>query len=134
MGTLHVAPATSYGVAIELSVWLFFDPAPASIKQRVDQKVCAVITRTPTQQTRRHDQQLGMQRSCLLSCQVQHFKDQDSKVRDACAEAMGVIAAEAFPADESGTDGSLNPLGVFFRPLFEAMGEQSRCNRLVLAQ
>jgi hypothetical protein len=71
-----------------------------------------------------------MQRSCVFSCQVQHFKDQDSKVRDACAEAMGVIAAEAFPADESGTDGSLNPLGVFFRPLFEAMGEQNRCHRL----
>lgn len=49
-------------------------------------------------------------------------------MRDACAEAMGVIAAEAFPANGATVDGSspLNPLGTFFRPLFEAMGEQNR--------
>ncbi|GAQ80762.1 ARM repeat superfamily protein [Klebsormidium nitens] len=82
-----------------------------------------------------HGRTIAPHLSKMIANVVQHFKDQDSKVRDACAETMGVIAAEAFPANGAAADGSspLNPLGAFFRPLFEAMSEQNRNIQLTAA-
>ncbi|KAE8733566.1 Microtubule-associated protein TORTIFOLIA1 [Hibiscus syriacus] len=52
---------------------------------------------------------------------VKRLKDADSGVRDACCESIGALSAQ-YLKGESGGD----TVGLFVKPLFEAMGEQDK--------
>ncbi|GLJ31123.1 hypothetical protein SUGI_0623200 [Cryptomeria japonica] len=53
---------------------------------------------------------------------VKRLKDPDSSVRDACHATMGVLAAHYLHANGAGS----SLVSVFVKPLFEAMGEQTK--------
>ncbi|CAN0899970.1 Microtubule-associated protein TORTIFOLIA1 [Linum grandiflorum] len=57
---------------------------------------------------------------------VKRLKDSDSGVRDACRDAIGVLSG--LYLREGGGDGNAggSMVGLFVRPLFEAMGEQNK--------
>lgn len=52
---------------------------------------------------------------------VKRLKDSDSAVKDACRDAIGALSAQFL---KGGGDGSV--VGLFVKPLFEAMGEQNK--------
>ncbi|CAK9872628.1 unnamed protein product [Sphagnum jensenii] len=57
---------------------------------------------------------------------VRRLKDPDSNIRDACVDAMGILASQiggGGGAEATGAGGSIN---VFVKPLLEALGEQNR--------
>ncbi len=58
---------------------------------------------------------------------VRRLKDPDSNIRDACVDAMGILASQigggGGGAEATGAGGSIN---IFVKPLLEALGEQNR--------
>ncbi|KAF9672971.1 hypothetical protein SADUNF_Sadunf11G0099800 [Salix dunnii] len=64
----------------------------------------------------------------IISCIVKRLKDSDSSVRDACRDAIGVLSGLYLKGNGSGGDsnGAGPVVGLFVRPLFEAMGEQNK--------
>ncbi|KAJ6724302.1 MICROTUBULE-ASSOCIATED PROTEIN TORTIFOLIA1 [Salix viminalis] len=64
----------------------------------------------------------------IISCIVKRLKDSDSSVRDACRDAIGVLSGLYLKGNGSGGDsnGPGPVVGLFVRPLFEAMGEQNK--------
>ncbi|KAH8494568.1 hypothetical protein H0E87_021099 [Populus deltoides] len=64
----------------------------------------------------------------IISCIVKRLKDSDSSVRDACRDAIGVLSGLYLKGNGSCGDGNgAGPMvGLFVRPLFEAMGEQNK--------
>ncbi|KAG6790606.1 hypothetical protein POTOM_006764 [Populus tomentosa] len=74
----------------------------------------------------------------IISCIVKRLKDSDSSVRDACREAIGVLSGLYLKGNGGGGEGGgggdgngngngAGPMvGLFVRPLFEAMGEQNK--------
>lgn len=61
---------------------------------------------------------------------VRRLKDPDSAARDACRNAVGALAALYLRGENNGdgvSGAGVGPLvGVFVKPLFEAMGEQNK--------
>eukprot|EP00249_Psilotum_nudum_P010806 c22779_g1_i1 orf=2-2581(-) len=67
---------------------------------------------------------------------VRRLRDSDSSIRDACVETMGTLASKVAPpalsvgaygGAENGVAAAFaGPLGVFFKPLFDALNEQNR--------
>jgi hypothetical protein len=64
----------------------------------------------------------------IISCIVKRLKDSDSSVRDACRDAIGVLSGLYLKGNgSSGDSNGAGPMvGLFVRPLFEAMGEQNK--------
>uniref|UniRef100_A0A2K1YJX2 TOG domain-containing protein n=1 Tax=Populus trichocarpa TaxID=3694 RepID=A0A2K1YJX2_POPTR len=64
----------------------------------------------------------------IISCIVKRLKDSDSSVRDACRDAIGVLSGLYLKGNGScGDSNGAGPMvGLFVRPLFEAMGEQNK--------
>jgi len=56
---------------------------------------------------------------------VRRLKDADSAVRDACRDTVGALAAQYLKGDGGG-GGVGTVVGLFVKPLFEAMGEQNK--------
>ncbi|KAI3974437.1 hypothetical protein MKX01_017930 [Papaver californicum] len=69
-----------------------------------------------------HDGLLGPHVGKMMSSIVKRLKDPDSVVRDACVEAVGVLASK-MSNYEGENDGSFVLL---VKPLFEALGEQNK--------
>ncbi|KAH9331209.1 hypothetical protein KI387_003317 [Taxus chinensis] len=63
-----------------------------------------------------HGDVLSPHLSKMVANIVRRLKDPDSNVRDACVEAIGVMASKI----------TTPSVGVFIRPLFESLGEQNR--------
>ncbi|KAG5413284.1 hypothetical protein IGI04_000851 [Brassica rapa subsp. trilocularis] len=59
----------------------------------------------------------------MVSSVVKRLKDQDSVVRDACIETMGVLASKMSCYE----DGSYGVFVSLVKPLFEAIGDQNKC-------
>ncbi|XP_020222289.1 microtubule-associated protein TORTIFOLIA1 [Cajanus cajan] len=57
---------------------------------------------------------------------VRRLKDADSAVRDACRDTVGALAAQYLKADAAAAGGVGTVVGLFVKPLFEAMGEQNK--------
>ncbi|KAG5255161.1 microtubule-associated protein [Salix suchowensis] len=75
----------------------------------------------------------------IISCVVKRLKDSDSSVRDACRDAIGVLSGLYLKGNGGGGEGgggggggggdgncAAPMVGLFVRPLFEAMGEQNK--------
>eukprot|EP00899_Mesostigma_viride_P028595 jgi/Mesvir1/8920/Mv14205-RA.1 len=61
----------------------------------------------------------------VVAAIARRFKDPDTAVREACAEAMGTLAQCVEPPPvPAGSSGTL--MGVFFKPLFDALNEQNQ--------
>lgn len=75
-----------------------------------------------------HEDLLAPHLSKMITNIVRRLRDPDSSIRDACVETMGTLAAKVFPTSSSGEGGAAfaGPLGVFAKPLFDAMSEQNR--------
>ncbi|KAI3964863.1 hypothetical protein MKW92_034857 [Papaver armeniacum] len=69
-----------------------------------------------------HDGLLGPHVAKMMSSIVKRLRDPDSVVRDACVEAVGVLASKLSNYEEE-NDGSFVLL---VKPLFEALGEQNK--------
>ncbi|KAL4325806.1 hypothetical protein GQ457_11G012840 [Hibiscus cannabinus] len=52
---------------------------------------------------------------------VKRLKDADSGVRDACRDSIGALSAQYLKGESGG-----NMVGLFVKPLFDAMGEQNK--------
>ncbi|XP_050367515.1 microtubule-associated protein TORTIFOLIA1-like isoform X2 [Argentina anserina] len=57
---------------------------------------------------------------------VKRLKDADSGVRDACRDAIGALAAQYLKGGGGGGENVGSVVGLFVKPLFEAMGEQNK--------
>lgn len=83
-----------------------------------------------------HDSLLAPHLPKIVNNIVKRLRDPDSSIRDACVDTMGTLAANVFPMAYSSTTvgGGENaasaifagPLGVFAKPLFDALSEQDR--------
>lgn len=65
----------------------------------------------------------------IISHIVKRLKDTDSASRDACRDSIGSIAALYLRGENNGNNGSNGNgslVGLFVKPLFEAMGEQNK--------
>ncbi|CAA7048434.1 unnamed protein product [Microthlaspi erraticum] len=60
----------------------------------------------------------------IISHIVKRLKDADNGVRDACRDAIGSLSAQFLSETEEGNGSSL--VGLFAKPLFEAMAEQNK--------
>ncbi|CAJ1964517.1 unnamed protein product [Sphenostylis stenocarpa] len=61
----------------------------------------------------------------IIAHVVRRLKDADSAVRDACRDTVGALAAQYLKGDGGG-GGVGTVVGLFVKPLFEAMGEQNK--------
>ncbi|KAK7316739.1 hypothetical protein RJT34_00421 [Clitoria ternatea] len=63
----------------------------------------------------------------IIAHVVRRLKDSsDSAVRDACRDAVGALAAQYLKGGGGGDSGVGSVVGLFVKPLFEAMGEQNK--------
>ncbi|KAG5094173.1 hypothetical protein AAZX31_18G097200 [Glycine max] len=63
----------------------------------------------------------------IIAHVVRRLKDADSAVRDACRDTVGALAAQYLKGDGGGGGGGVGTVvGLFVKPLFEAMGEQNK--------
>ncbi|XP_027340909.1 TORTIFOLIA1-like protein 1 isoform X4 [Abrus precatorius] len=101
------------------------DPKPAVKKEslRLLTVVCAA-----------HPDAAAAHLTRIIAHVVRRLKDADSSVRDACRDAVGALAARYLKAgegaggggDNGGGGGVGSVVGLFVKPLFEAMGEQNK--------
>jgi hypothetical protein len=56
---------------------------------------------------------------------VRRLKDPDSSIREACVEAMGILAAQIPAGGGAGAEAG-SSISIFVKPLLEALGEQNR--------
>ncbi len=68
-----------------------------------------------------HGDLLAPHLSKIVTNIVRRLKDPDSNIRDACVESIGVLASQVGAGAENGS-----AIGVFVKPLFEALSEQNR--------
>lgn len=61
----------------------------------------------------------------IISHIVKRLKDADNGVRDACRDAIGSLSAQ-FLKEENGNGVGSSLVGLFAKPLFEAMAEQNK--------
>ncbi|GMY31367.1 microtubule-associated protein TORTIFOLIA1-like [Fagus crenata] len=61
----------------------------------------------------------------IISHVIKRLKDNDSSVRDACRDAIGSLS-NLYLKSSNGNNGNESVVGLFVRPLFEAMGEQNK--------
>ena len=78
-----------------------------------------------------HEELLSPHLPKIVNNIVKRLRDPDSSIRDACAEAMGTLAVKVSPLSSNGgaeTNGNVftGALGVFAKPLFDVLNEQSR--------
>jgi hypothetical protein len=83
-----------------------------------------------------HEELLSPHLPKIVNNIVKRLRDPDSSIRDACAEAMGTLAAKVSPLSSSSSSSSggaeangnafTGALGVFAKPLFDVLNEQSR--------
>ena len=78
-----------------------------------------------------HEELLSPHLTKIVNNIVKRLRDPDSSIRDACAEAMGTLSAKVSPLSSNGgveTNGNAftGALGVFAKPLFDVLNEQSR--------
>jgi hypothetical protein len=79
-----------------------------------------------------HEELLSPHLPKIVNNIVKRLRDPDSSIRDACAEAMGTLAAKVSPLSSSNGGAEANgnaftgALGVFAKPLFDVLNEQSR--------
>ncbi|KAG8637048.1 microtubule-associated protein TORTIFOLIA1 isoform X2 [Manihot esculenta] len=69
--------------------------------------------------------------SKIISHIVKRLKDSDSSVKDACRDAFGILSRLYLRSGSGGegsgdSNGMGSVMGLFVRPLFEAMGEQNK--------
>ncbi|CAJ2639698.1 unnamed protein product [Trifolium pratense] len=63
----------------------------------------------------------------IISHIIKRLKDTDSASRDACRDTIGAISVIYLRTENNGSSGSNGSLvGLFVKPLFEAMGEQNK--------
>ncbi|WJX37786.1 hypothetical protein P8452_25515 [Trifolium repens] len=63
----------------------------------------------------------------IISHIIKRLKDTDSASRDACRDSIGTISVIYLRTENNGSSGSNGSLvGLFVKPLFEAMGEQNK--------
>ncbi|GAU20523.1 hypothetical protein TSUD_130810 [Trifolium subterraneum] len=63
----------------------------------------------------------------IISHIIKRLKDTDSASRDACRDCFGAISVIYLRTENNGSSGSNSSLvGLFVKPLFEAMGEQNK--------
>lgn len=62
----------------------------------------------------------------IISHIVRRLKDTDSASRDACRDSIGGIAALYLRGENNGSGSGGSLVGLFVKPLFEAMGEQNK--------
>ncbi|RDX63968.1 Microtubule-associated protein TORTIFOLIA1, partial [Mucuna pruriens] len=93
------------------------DPKPAVKKEtlRLLAAVCAA-----------HADAAAAHLTKIIAHVVRRLKDADSAVRDACRDAVGALAAQYLRGDGGGGGGVGTVVGLFVKPLFEAMGEQNK--------
>lgn len=60
----------------------------------------------------------------IISHIVRRLKDADSASRDACRDSIGSLSGLYLRGENNGNSGSL--VGLFVKPLFEAMGDQNK--------
>ncbi|CAM6036847.1 unnamed protein product [Sphagnum compactum] len=68
-----------------------------------------------------HGDLLAPHLSKIVTNIVRRLKDPDSNIRDACVESIGILASQVGAGAENGS-----AIGVFVKPLFEALSEQNR--------
>ncbi|KAI5059078.1 hypothetical protein GOP47_0025397 [Adiantum capillus-veneris] len=78
-----------------------------------------------------HDDLLAPHMSKIVINIVKRLRDPDSSIRDACVDAMGTLAAKVSAGSSSGGECTAvtafsGALGVFAKPLFDVLNEQSR--------
>lgn len=79
-----------------------------------------------------HDDLLAPHLSKIIINIVKRLRDPDSSIRDACVDTMGTLAAKVFANGAGGesnvatTTAFSGALGVFAKPLFDVLNEQSR--------
>ncbi|MCO5603664.1 hypothetical protein L7F22_057815 [Adiantum nelumboides] len=78
-----------------------------------------------------HDDLLGPHLSKIVINIVKRLRDPDSSIRDACVDTMGTLAAKVSVGSSGGGDSAAvtafsGALGVFAKPLFDVLNEQSR--------
>ncbi|XP_024018608.1 microtubule-associated protein TORTIFOLIA1 [Morus notabilis] len=95
------------------------DPKPAVKKEslRLLTAVCAA-----------HSDAAAAHLTKIISHVVRKLKDTDSAVRDACRDAIGALSGLYLKGSGNGGSGenAAAVVGLFVRPLFEAMGEQNK--------
>jgi hypothetical protein len=63
----------------------------------------------------------------IISHIIKRLKDTDSASRDSCRDSFGAISVIYLRTENNGSSGSNGSLvGLFVKPLFEAMGEQNK--------
>ncbi|XP_010500663.1 PREDICTED: microtubule-associated protein SPIRAL2-like [Camelina sativa] len=62
----------------------------------------------------------------IISHIVKRLKDADNGVRDACRDAIGSLSAQFLKEKDDGIGSSSSLVGLFAKPLFEAMAEQNK--------
>jgi hypothetical protein len=63
----------------------------------------------------------------IISHIIKRLKDTDSASRDACRDSIGAISVIYLRTENNGSSGNNGSLvGLFVKPLFEAMGEQNK--------
>ncbi|KAM5585686.1 microtubule-associated protein TORTIFOLIA1-like [Rosa sericea] len=93
------------------------DPKPAVKKESL--RLLALLSSSHADFTSTH-------LTKIISHIVKRLKDADSGVRDACRDAIGALAAQYLKGERSGDNGGSAVVGLFVKPLFEAMGEQNK--------
>ncbi|KAF5728389.1 hypothetical protein HS088_TW21G00536 [Tripterygium wilfordii] len=61
----------------------------------------------------------------IIAHVVKKLKDPDTSVKDACRDAIGLLA-KLYLKGEGGDNGGGSVVGLFVRPLFETMGDQNK--------
>ncbi|KAH7352635.1 hypothetical protein KP509_19G055000 [Ceratopteris richardii] len=78
-----------------------------------------------------HEELLAPHLSKIVINIVKRLRDSDSSIRDSCVDTMGTLAAKVPTGSTGGNEGpSLTafsgPLGIFAKPLFDVLNEQSK--------
>ncbi|CAN6557912.1 unnamed protein product [Malus baccata var. baccata] len=91
------------------------DPKPAVKKESL--RLLALVSASHPDFTSTH-------LTKIIAHIVKRLKDADSGVRDACRDAIGALSAQYLKAESVSDNGSV--VGLFTKPLFEAMAEQNK--------
>lgn len=94
------------------------DPKPAVKKESL--RLLALVSASHPDFTSTH-------LTKIIAHIVKRLKDADSSVRDACRDAIGALSAQYLKGESVSDNGVLGSIvGLFMKPLFEAMAEQNK--------
>ncbi|PQM33678.1 microtubule-associated protein TORTIFOLIA1 isoform X2 [Prunus yedoensis var. nudiflora] len=94
------------------------DPKPAVKKESL--RLLALVSASHPDFTSTH-------LTKIIAHIVKRLKDADSGVRDACRDAIGALSAQYLKGESVSDNGVLGSIvGLFMKPLFEAMAEQNK--------